>query len=57
MSSLFEPLVAGLPLALIACTLVVLMLAIAWRRHIDRAFYITIGGLNLALVSLLVLVS
>lgn len=56
MSSLFEPLVAGLPLALIACTLVVLMLAIAWRRHIDRAFYITIGGLNLALVSLLILV-
>lgn len=56
MTFTLEQLMAGLPLALTAMTMVVLMLAIAWRRSIDVAFFVTIGGLNLALLSLLLLV-
>lgn len=46
-------LLALLPLLLTATTLTVLMLAIAWRRNINVAFGISVGGLNLALLSLL----
>ena len=46
-------LLALLPLLLTATTLTVLMLAIAWKRNINVAFAISVGGLNLALLSLL----
>lgn len=55
MTFTLEQLMAGLPLALTAAFMVVLMLAIAWRRSIDVAFFVTIGGLNIALLSLFLL--
>ncbi|SIR45694.1 NADH dehydrogenase subunit N [Aeromonas sp. RU39B] len=45
-------LLALLPLLLTSTTLVVLMLAIAWRRHHELAFAVTVVGLNLALISI-----
>ncbi len=50
--SMSQTLVA-LPLVITALTITLLMLAIAWRRCIDTAFTVTIVGLNLALLSLL----
>lgn len=47
-------LIALLPLLITGLTMVVLMLAIAWRRCINTAFVITAAGLNLALLSLFV---
>lgn len=53
MTFTLDQLLAILPLLITATTMAVLMLAIAWKRNINVAFAITVGGLNLALLSLI----
>lgn len=53
MSLISNQLLAGLPLEITTLTLVLLMLCIAWRRNINLAFGVTVTGLNLALLSVL----
>ncbi|MXP67314.1 NADH-quinone oxidoreductase subunit NuoN [Pantoea sp. Aalb] len=49
----FQQLIALLPLLIIGCTVIIVMLAIAWQRsHLINVF-LTVFGLNLALISLL----
>ncbi|TDX28645.1 NADH dehydrogenase subunit N [Modicisalibacter xianhensis] len=47
-------LVALLPLILVCVTAVVVMLGIAWRRHHSGTAFVSVVGLNLALLSLLI---
>ncbi|WP_253273036.1 hypothetical protein [Halomonas sp. PR-M31] len=47
-------LVALLPLILVCATAIVVMLGIAWRRHHTATTIVTSVGLNLALLSLLI---
>ncbi|PAU63132.1 NADH-quinone oxidoreductase subunit NuoN [Pseudomonas indica] len=45
--------VALLPLLVLSATIVVVMLAIAWRRHHSLTFMLSVIGLNLALLSII----
>ena len=46
-----QHLIALLPLLVTCATIVVVMLAIAWRRHHSQTFVLSVVGLNLALLS------
>jgi len=45
--------IALLPLLITCATIIVVMLAIAWRRHNSQTFLVSVVGLNLALVSII----
>lgn len=44
---------ALLPLLVTSLTIVVVMLAIAWKRSHSTTFILSVGGLNLALLSII----
>src|SRR5471032_2260252 len=44
--------IALAPLLIVSATIVVVMLAIAWRRNHSQTFLLTVAGLNLALLSI-----
>ena len=48
-----QHLIALLPLLVTCATIVVVMLAIAWRRHHSQTFVLSVVGLNLALLSII----
>lgn len=48
-----QHLIALLPLLVTCATIVVVMLAIAWRRHHGQTFVLSVAGLNLALLSII----
>ena len=48
-----QHLIALLPLLVTCATIVVVMLAIAWRRHHSQTFILSVVGLNLALLSII----
>ena len=45
--------IALAPLLITSLTIIVVMLAIAWRRNHSQTFLISVAGLNLALLSIL----
>ncbi|MGH8353464.1 MAG: NADH-quinone oxidoreductase subunit NuoN [Pseudomonas sp.] len=45
--------IALLPLLITCATIIVVMLAIAWRRHNSQTFLVSVVGLNLALISII----
>ena len=55
MSFNLQQLFALSPLMITGLTIALLMLCIAWRRSIDMAFFVTLVGLNLALITQLAL--
>ena len=48
-----QHLIALLPLLVTCATIVVVMLAIAWRRHHSQTFVLSVVGLHLALLSII----
>src|SRR5690606_5412773 len=48
-----QHLIAPLPLLVPGATVIVVMLAIAWKRHHALTFILSVIGLNLALLSLI----
>ncbi len=45
--------IALAPLLITSATIIVVMLAIAWRRNHSQTFLLSVAGLNLALLSIL----
>ena len=45
--------IALAPLLITSATIIVVMLAIAWRRNHSQTFLLSVAGLNLALLSII----